>query len=332
MQRTVGSGESAVVIEQAPLGDGQALCFSSHHDVTALLATQLHDQEVMMELRVVLGRLSPGVRISNMTDHMVLESFAWEVLSGAVALRRGGRDMAQAGGGAAADRAAPAPASEATDQKAAAGDGGGPLAKNAKATAKRSTASKRKYSVVTKGKKETYTPTKPNGKTLYFYFGFKPDEKDKGLLAQEAPKVEDDIKRAARSGFKVVYGKQASRQDFLDALYDPRSAGLYWSGHGYMNGNVQSSSRETIGPEDVDKTRVNPKLQFVILAACGSGLAAKKWKAVLPAKANCEGWTEITTTKETIDFTTDSLPGDGLWSHHGMNPDKELDDYIDDAK
>ena len=312
------------------------LRFSCHGDVISLLAGFLSDQEAMTQIRATLAQLAPEARISSLSDHRVIDRFAQEVQSGAVTLRRGQADPAPAsGGGAAAKRPeqpAPPLTSRRPDAKAESAGAGGPTAKSDKlpggATVKRT----RKYTMVAKGKKRIYTPKKPNGKTLYFFFGFKPHEKDQKMLAQEAPDVEDDVKRSAKKGFKVFYYKAATKQDFLNALYDPRASGLYWSGHGYMNGDVSSSNSERISPSSVDKAKVSPQLKYLILAACGTGLGAAKWKAVLPPKAQFEGWKDVTTSSETNDFTDDALIGDGWKSHKGMNPEKELDDYIEDAE
>lgn len=63
-------------------------------------------------------------------------------------------------------------------------------------------------------------------------------------------------------------------------------------------------------------TRVSKKICYLILAACGSGLAAKKWRQVLPAGCKFEGWVDITTTSETRDFTSKRLL-DSRWSQAG---------------
>ena len=197
---------------------------------------------------------------------------------------------------------------------------------------KKKASKKSKYTVGVTGSRKVYEPVRPNGKTLYFFFGYTTQEKDQEMLEEEAPDLEDDIRNAASGGFRVVYDRAGSRESFLEALYDADCAGIYWSGHGSMDGRIQSSAGDLIGPSDVDRTRVNPDLGYIILAACGSGLGAARWRAVLPAGAQFEGWTETTTVAETRDFTSRVPLLDDLWSHHGMNPGKELDDYIDDAK
>ena len=73
--------------------------------------------------------------------------------------------------------------------------------------------------------------------------------------------------------------------------------------------------------------RRSPNIQYLILAACGSGKAMEAWKKACGPQCLFQGWVNITTTSETKDFTTDSI-GDGLFSHHGTDTGRELDDYI----
>ena len=187
------------------------------------------------------------------------------------------------------------------------------------------------FEVAGSGERKVFTPKKPNGKTLYFFYGYTGSKKDQKMRDSEVAHVEDDVLYAAATGFKVVYDKAGTREDFFNAIYDSTCVGLYWSGHGYMNGNVQSSDGRTIRPEDVDTKRRAPNIKYLILAACGSGTGQERWKSVLGEQCQFEGWVEITTTSETRDFTS-SRALDSWASHKGLQPDKELRDYVQHAQ
>jgi hypothetical protein len=187
------------------------------------------------------------------------------------------------------------------------------------------------FTVSGSGDRKLFIPKKPNGKTLYFFFGYTGSEKDQKMRDEEAPEVEDDVLNAAARGFKVVYDKAGSQAEFFDAVYDAQCYGIYWSGHGYVNGNIQSSDGKVIRPEDVDETKRSKNIRYLILAACGSGLGVKRWQKVMGSQCQFEGWVDLTYTSETKDFTSSSWL-DSWASHKGMNSDKELQDYINDAE
>ncbi len=188
------------------------------------------------------------------------------------------------------------------------------------------------FEVAGSGERKVFTPKKDaNGKTLYFFYGYTGSKKDQKMRDSETADIEDDVLYAAAAGFKVVYDKAGTREDFFNAIYDSTCTGIYWSGHGYMNGNVQTSDGRTVRPEDVDTSRRSPNIKYLILAACGSGKGQERWKSVLGEQCEFEGWVEITTTSETRDFTSGGLL-DSWASHKGINPDKEMRDYVQQAQ
>ena len=178
-----------------------------------------------------------------------------------------------------------------------------------------------------------FTPTHPNGRTLYFFFGFVNSQSDQQALETEAPFIEDDVIHAANSGFRVIYDLQCTEVDFGSALYNPASYGIYWSGHGDLKspGGIVMSNRQRVAPESVDPSRVSTNLRYFILAACYSAMAEQRWRAVLPTQCQFEGWVNLTNTAEAEDFTSTAPFGDDLSSHGGLHPERELRDYIEDA-
>ena len=176
------------------------------------------------------------------------------------------------------------------------------------------------------------TPTKPNGKTLYFFFGYKGTEKDKGMRSDETSALEGNVYGAARRGFKVVYDKGGTKAEFLAAAYDADCSGIYWSGHGYMNGGIQTSDGQSIGPADVVTASVSKNLQYLILAACGSAIDAAGWKKAMGPQCQFEGWVPTTTASEANDFQTEASVGYSWVAHGGTNSNKELRHYMNDAE
>ncbi len=222
----------------------------------------------------------------------------------------------------------PAPA-----RKAAlpAGYAAGKAATQPQSSAKSATSSD-PYTVVGSDDHFEITPKKPNGKTLYFFFGYKNTEKDIGMRASETSAVEDSVYGAARRGFKVVYDKGGTKAEFLAAVYDPDCFGIYWSGHGYMNGGIQASDSASIGPADIATPSVSKNLQYLILAACGTGVDQAGWQKALGPKVQFQGWVPTTTASEANDFQTEAFLGDSASSHNGTNPDKEMRHYVADAE
>lgn len=193
------------------------------------------------------------------------------------------------------------------------------------------TKDKKPFTVAATGNRKVLTPNKPNGSTIYFFFGYTGSASDKKMRDKETANLADDVIDAALKGFKVVYDEAGTEKDFTDALYDSTTAGIYWSGHGYPNGDIQSSDGKRVSPGGLDPKKVSGKIKFLILATCNSAAGQKAWKRLIGGKAAFEGWINTTNVSETNDFTNDSGIFDGAFSHKGTNPDKELDDYIQDA-
>lgn len=97
------------------------------------------------------------------------------------------------------------------------------------------------FTVAGSGTRKVLVPKKPNGKSLYFFFGYTGSKKDQEYRDSETMDLEDDVLSSVAKGFKVVYDKAGTRKDLFEARHDQDCYGIYWSGHGFMNGNVESS-------------------------------------------------------------------------------------------
>lgn len=187
------------------------------------------------------------------------------------------------------------------------------------------------FTVAGSGERKILTPKKPNGKTLYFFYGYTGSKSDKKMRDSETADLEDDVLKAAASGFKVVYDKAGTKAEFRTALYDPDCHGIYWSGHG-GGGSIQTSDGLFVSPSDIDPKKVSGKLVYLILAACQSGTKQKEWKAAVGTSVQFQGWIQNTNPSETRDFTSEATVGDSWASHNGTIPGMELDDHINSAR
>ncbi|WP_155834661.1 hypothetical protein [Leptolyngbya sp. PCC 6406] len=195
----------------------------------------------------------------------------------------------------------------------------------------------RNHILVIDGTRYTLVPSRPNGRTLYFFFGFPPGStSDQEMREEEAPFIEDDVIYAAEQGFTVIYDLEGTAQDLGNAIFDPQAYGIYWSGHGNGRGYIWTSDDRLIAPESIRSgvaagRQVAPNLSYFILAACNSAQIAEEWQGVLPSQCRFEGWVDTVSTSQGIDFTDSGRFGDSLFPHGGTNPDMELRDYIDAA-
>ncbi len=198
---------------------------------------------------------------------------------------------------------------------------------------------RQEYVIAHSGSRYTLIPHQPNGRRLYFFYGYESGSTtDQAARDGEAPFIEDDVIYAARSGFTVVYDLEGTGGNFVEAIFNPATYGIYWSSHGDMEGNIWASDNFLIRPEHISANshgrQISPNLRYFILAACGSARSAAAWQRVLPQGCQFEGWLNLTSDREGIDFTDSALSEelDQFFPHRGLHPDRELRDYIDDVR
>ena len=204
-------------------------------------------------------------------------------------------------------------------------------ASKASPSAEKSVAKSQKpFTVSGSGQRRVFNPKQPNGKTLYFFFGYTGSSGDRSMRDSETADVEDDVLYAAAQGFTVVYDLAGTHADFYAALYDSTCYGIYWSGHGYMDGDIETSDGLTLSPSDVDTSRRASGIQYLVFAACGSGIKQAAWQRAMGPQCKFQGWVDITYVSETNDFTSTDMQ-DSLSGHNGTDEGMELRDYINEA-
>lgn len=203
---------------------------------------------------------------------------------------------------------------------------------------RRKSTRRKPYMATAGGKNRTIlTPRgkKWNGKTLYFFYGYKDTGNDPRYREKEAAALDDDVERAAAMGFEVVYDLKGTSEDFMAALGDPNCYGIYWGSHGSSSGLIQGSDGKFFGVRQVEEAvskgalKVSGKIQYLVLAACFSATQRKRWEKLLPG-CQFEGWIPSAYPSDGVDFTS-RTERDEERPHGATNPDKELDDYIQDA-
>jgi len=141
-----------------------------------------------------------------------------------------------------------------------------------------------------------------NNQRVYFLYGIEaPIQK---LLMREPNKlaVRDDIAKLREKGYTVVVDETTTTKDFKDAVYDPKSAGVVYLGHGgegaLMTMTDSSSDEGYVANWDIERNKVSDNLKFVYLQACQAGMQQKNWEKALGTEVIA--WTKSLTNVEVI--------------------------------
>lgn len=129
--------------------------------------------------------------------------------------------------------------------------------------------------------KKFYPPTGPdNGKVFHIFASYN-TLTDKAVFGTaDQFFLSDDISRLQKMGYTVVADFQPTKQEFQEAMYDPRTAGFLWGGHG-GGGYVIDINDKYIGPHDLDATKVSPNLKLAVFQACQVGQERSTWTQTL---------------------------------------------------
>lgn len=128
-----------------------------------------------------------------------------------------------------------------------------------------------------------YPPTKSgngDGKTTYFFIGFKNNTHDQNMRRRVEPYLADDIQRLRDHGYKVVVDTFGTQAAFQRAVDDDSNAGIYWAGHGMPNGIQDSQSGRIFSPESITPNP-NSQMRYCIFKTCLAGQREKAWEQTL---------------------------------------------------
>ncbi len=176
------------------------------------------------------------------------------------------------------------------------------------------------------GARTEYPPTgKDNGKKVYFMYGYGGSTKDQSMMRKERPTINDDIARLRAKGYTVVVDQAATKQEFKDAAYDSKTAGIIWSGHGTASGRVATSDGKRVASSEIDQSKVSKNLKMLVLETCNGGADQHGWESKFKG-AEVKAWNRTTNVRETKDFNTPNSLWQDLWN----GSPRELDDMIRD--
>lgn len=129
---------------------------------------------------------------------------------------------------------------------------------------------------------------KDNGKVVHAMSSLS-SLKDKAALRTPNQLAQaDDITRLRKMGYTVMIDNNPSKAEFQQALYDPRTAGIMWLGHG-GGGGVVDYNHQWINPRDIDPKRVSPNMKMMLFQSCQVGKAQTQWEKLLPG-AQVQAW------------------------------------------
>jgi hypothetical protein len=160
-----------------------------------------------------------------------------------------------------------------------------------------------------------HPPSKPgvgDGKAFFFLWGLKRTrDVDQQLLQREQEAILDDIEVLRGAGYTVVVDPQATKEEFLQALYGEGdgAAGLapvavVWSAHGHPDGAIETCDGGFIRPEDLEPARVSPALKLLVFSACYTGARSATWRKAAGGRPLVVGWGRPVTFDRAVDFLT----------------------------
>lgn len=148
-----------------------------------------------------------------------------------------------------------------------------------------------------------------NGKVVYFMRNLTeyPDDSFMSIVNNRAvdainpeERWDEEIKQARKKGYTVIVDHQATKDEMLEAFYDPRSAAVIFHGHGSDGSAVVDHQGKSywLSPRDIDTSRVSDNLKFVMWQSCSTNTAEADWERVLKG-AESIGWKRTVLAFET---------------------------------
>lgn len=147
---------------------------------------------------------------------------------------------------------------------------------------------------------------KDNGKTVHFMRALGGEDKDwkgrlvDGILSTPNRFLQTDEKAMLRAkGYTVVVDNTATTQDIKQALYDPRTAGMVYLGHG-GEGGLATYGYGWLDPQDVNPARVSPNLRMAYFQACQVGKEQAAWQEALGPETEVFSWSRNATNLDVM--------------------------------
>lgn len=139
-----------------------------------------------------------------------------------------------------------------------------------------------------------YPPLGPdNGKVVYFmrYAGDRLRHRAADWIDGEE-RWQEEIQQARAKGYTVIVDPVTTRADLLRALYDKRTAGIVFNGHGglgYAGLKGPTADFDKFFADQVDPTKVSPQLKMMVFQTCRTVSTQDAWQRVLKGAAVI-GW------------------------------------------
>lgn len=126
---------------------------------------------------------------------------------------------------------------------------------------------------------------KDNGQNFYFMYGL--ERKFDKIAMRDTNKiaVQDDILKLRMKGYTVIVDNEMTTDDFKNALYDQKAAGVVTLSHGGEGDIITIESKDSpegyVSYRDIETSKVSKNLKLAFFQACQVGMEQKNWdKAV----------------------------------------------------
>lgn len=153
---------------------------------------------------------------------------------------------------------------------------------------------------------------KDNGQVVHFMRAL--DIPNKSIIGRAMDTVlstpnrflQTDEKALLRAkGYTVVVDNTATALDITSALYDSRTSGLVYLGHGgggklATAGTGSVFNPKWLGPQNIDPARVSPNLRMAYFQACQTGKQQAAWQAALGPNTEIVSWSRNATNLDVM--------------------------------
>lgn len=149
-----------------------------------------------------------------------------------------------------------------------------------------------------KAQRKELPPLGPdNGKVVYFMRYPGTGWKDKIIdFVDGESRWNEEIKQTRKKGYTVIVDPITTSSELKEAFYDPRTAGVIFSGHGAKN--YVALEAGGISPSSIDPERVSKNLKMVVFQSCSSAKSPEDWQEKLNGAAII-GWKRTVNAIET---------------------------------